>query len=122
MPIQLSRIVVFARDKRESARFLADLLGLDEPKSVGAFTAVRLGDGVTLHYAQPGADFPRQRYTFLVGDADFDSIFARIREWGLPYWADPYRRRMGELDTQGGGRRLYLDDPSGHGLEITTRL
>jgi hypothetical protein len=121
MPIQLSRIIVFARDRYESARFLTDLLGLDEPAPAGAFTAVRLGDGVTLHYAQPGADFPRQRYTFLVGDADFDAIFTRIRERGLTYWADPYRRRAGELDTQGGGRGLYLDDPSGHGIEITTR-
>ncbi|ACY96270.1 MULTISPECIES: VOC family protein [Thermomonospora] len=121
MPIQLRRIVVFARDRRESARFIADLFELDEPEPAGVFTAVHLGE-VTLHYAQPGGDFPRQRYTFLVGEDDFDAIFARIRRQGLTYWADPYRRRAGELDTQGGGRGLYLDDPAGHSLQITTRL
>ncbi|MBA9003241.1 MULTISPECIES: VOC family protein [Thermomonospora] len=120
MPIQLSRIIIFAKDKRASARFLTDLLDLDDPAPAGIFVAVRLADGVTLHYAQPAADFPRQRYTFLVGEDDFDAIYARVRDQGLTFWADPYRRTAGQIAVH-DGRGLYVDDPSGHILEIVTR-
>lgn len=120
MPIQLSRIVIFARDKRASARFLADLLDLDDPVPAGIFVAVRLDDGFTLHYAQPATDFLRQRYTFLVDEEDFEAIYARVREQGLTFWADPYRRTAGQIATH-DGRGLYVDDPSGHILEIVTK-
>ncbi|ABC36150.1 glyoxalase [Burkholderia thailandensis] len=54
-------------------------------------------------------------------DDEFDRAFARIRERGLAYWADPARRRAGEINTQGGGRGVYFDDPDGHFLELLTR-
>ncbi|WP_161602705.1 VOC family protein [Thermomonospora catenispora] len=120
MSIHLSRIVVFAKDKRASARFLADLFGLDDPVPVGIFVAVRLSDGVTVNYAQPASDFPRQRYTFLAGEEDFDAVYARVRERGLTFWADPYRRTAGQIASH-DGRGLYVDDPSGHILEIVTK-
>jgi extradiol dioxygenase family protein len=56
-----------------------------------------------------------------VGEDDFDAIFGRIRERGLPYWADPGHRRSGEVNTNDGGRGCYFEDPSGHNLEIITR-
>ena len=30
-----------------------------------------------------------QHYAFLVSEAEFDEIFARIKARNLPYWADP---------------------------------
>ena len=53
--------------------------------------------------------------------AEFDDIFGRIKERGLAYWADPGRRRPGELNTNDGGRGVYWEEPGGHFLEIITR-
>ena len=61
-----------------------------------------------------------QHYAFLVGNAEFDQIQGRIRDRGLPYWADPGHRRPQEVNTNDGGRGLYWDDPDGHILEIIT--
>ncbi|HEX5314835.1 MAG TPA: hypothetical protein VFX38_08040, partial [Gammaproteobacteria bacterium] len=62
-----------------------------------------------------------QHYAFLVSEIEFDEIFARIRERGLRYWADPRRKRGGEINSRDDGRGCYFDDPSGHRLEIITR-
>ena len=62
-----------------------------------------------------------QHYAFLVSEAEFDQIHARIRARGLAYWADPGRTRSGEINDHDGGRGLYFEDPSGHLLEIITR-
>ena len=45
---------------------------------------------------------------------------ARIVERGLTFWADPFHRTEGEINTNDGGRGLYWDDPDGHSLEIIT--
>ncbi len=39
----------------------------------------------------------------------------------LQYWADPYRKRPGEISRNDGGRGIYFEDPDGHFLEILTR-
>jgi hypothetical protein len=62
-----------------------------------------------------------QHYAFLVGEDDFDAIWGRIREQGRQFWADPFRRRPGEINHGDGGRGLYWDGPDGHWLEIITR-
>jgi class 3 adenylate cyclase len=60
-------------------------------------------------------------YAFLVNEDEFDQIFARIRERGVTYWADPYRRERGRINDWDGGRGVYFDDPNGHLLEVITR-
>ena len=57
-----------------------------------------------------------------MNEAEFDAIFLRIKDRGLSYWADPYRRKEGQINTWDGGRGVYWDDPNGHLLEIITRL
>ncbi len=70
-----------------------------------------------------GSDGPvhPQHYAFLVSEADFDVIKGRIVERGLTFWADPFHRHPGEVNTDDGGRGLYWEEPSGHLLEIITR-
>lgn len=65
--------------------------------------------------------YDKQHYAFLVGEAEWDAIFARIRARGLPYWADPGKRLEGQTNTHWGGRGVYFDDPAGHFLEAITR-
>lgn len=121
MSVQLNHTIVRVRDKHQSARFLADILGLGDPEPYGPFLVVQIDNGVSLDFADDHGPVHPQHYAFLVSEADFDEIFGRIRRRELPYWADPGKRRPGELNTNDGGRRVYWEDPSGHFLEIITR-
>ncbi|AZQ37031.1 VOC family protein [Streptomyces cyaneochromogenes] len=121
MTVRLNHTIVAAHDKKASARFLADILGLEVSPQYGPFIPVEIPNGVTLDYLEsPGAITP-QHYAFLVSEDDFDTIFDRIRKAGLPYWADPFHSRPGEINRNDGGRGTYFDDPNGHNLEILTR-
>ena len=120
MPVQLNHTIVAASDRSRSAAFLADLLGLAAPSPVGPFAEVRLANGVSLDFMDDPEVHPRH-YAFLVTEEEFDQIFGRIREKGLPYWADPFERHPGEINHDDGGRGVYWHDPDGHVLEIITR-
>jgi catechol 2,3-dioxygenase-like lactoylglutathione lyase family enzyme len=121
MPIQLNHTIVRARDKQESAAFLTDILGLPPPTTYGPFLVVQVDNEVSLDFADDHGPVHPQHYAFLVDESDFDDIFGRIKERGLTYWADPFRRRPGEFNTNDGGRGVYWEDPNGHMLEIITR-
>jgi catechol 2,3-dioxygenase-like lactoylglutathione lyase family enzyme len=121
MPVALNHTIVYSRDSRASAEFVAGLLGLPAPVPFGPFLAVEVANEVTLDFMTTDPEIAPQHYAFLVGEDDFDAIFGRIRERGLPYWADPGHRRSGEVNTNDGGRGCYFEDPSGHNLEIITR-
>jgi catechol 2,3-dioxygenase-like lactoylglutathione lyase family enzyme len=121
MTKQLNHTIVRVRDKRESATFLTEILGLDAPGSFGPFAVVELDNGVSLDFADDRSAGQSQHYAFLVSEEEFDEIFGRIQGRGLTYWADPGRRRSGEINHNDGGRGVYWEDPSGHFLEIITR-
>lgn len=121
MTIRLNHTIVPAEDKRASAEFLADLLGLEPPKPFGPFMAVKVDNDVTLDYRDEEGPIPSIHYAFLIDEAKFDEVFDRIRERGLSYWADPYHTEPGQINRRDGGRALYFEDPNGHNLEILTR-
>ena len=121
MSIQLNHTIVPARDPQASAAFLAEILGRGAPITYGPFHGVELDNGVTLDFMRVDGDIAWQHYAFIVSEQEFDQIFARIRERGLPYWADPAHHRPGEINHNDGGRGVYWDDPNGHPLEIITR-
>ncbi|MFL6096316.1 MAG: VOC family protein [Blastococcus sp.] len=120
MPVHLNHTIVAARDKRESAAFLADVLGLAPPQTYGPFAVVQLDNDVSLDFLDE-EDVHQRHYAFLVTEEEFDAIFARIRARSLTFWADPFEQQPGEINTHDGGRGLYWSDPSGHKLEIITR-
>lgn len=123
MAIAFNHTIVAARDRAESARFFTELFGLPAAAEFGPFLAVGVEHGVSLDFAQVGADaeIHPQHYAFLVSEDDFDAIYGRIRDRGLPHWADPHGRHPGEINHHDGGRGVYFQDPSGHYLEIITR-
>ncbi|OBI65838.1 VOC family protein [Mycobacterium sp. E796] len=123
MPISFNHTIVAARDKQESAEFLAELFGLPEPKPFGHFMVVALEHGASLDYSDvaEGEEIRRQHYAFLVSEDDFDAIYGKITSRGLQHWADPGANRPGEINTRDGGRGVYFLDPSGHAMEILTR-
>ena len=121
MNVQLNHTIVWCGDKRKSASFLVDLLELDRPVSFGPMLVVRLSNSVSLDFYEQAGKIALQHYAFLVGDADFARIFARINERKIEYWADPGRQRSGETYEHNGGRGCYFLDPDGHLLEVMTR-
>jgi catechol 2,3-dioxygenase-like lactoylglutathione lyase family enzyme len=121
MAVELNHTIVSVRDKNASATFVTDLLGLRPPTTFGPFLVVDVDNGVSLDFYEVEGVIHPQHYAFLVGETEFDEIFARITERGLPYWADPGQKRLGEINTNDGGRGLYWEEPSGHLLEIITR-
>ena len=123
MAIALNHTIVAAHDKRESARFFTELFGLPDAVAFGHFLAVTLEHGLSLDYADVAAGelINPQHYAFLVSEADFDAIYAKIAERQLPHWADPRATRPGEINRNDGGRGVYFRDPAGHFLEILTR-
>jgi len=120
MTVQLNHTIVNVSNKSESARFLAELLGLDKPTPYGPFLVVQVDNDVSLDFFDAGT-VHRQHYAFLVSESEFDEIFERIKQRELPYWADPHKNQPDEINTNDGGRGVYWDDPDGHVLEIITR-
>ena len=121
MAVQLNHTIVSVHDSQTSAAFLADILGLPAPTRFGPFVVVATDNGVSLDFLDAKGKIVSQHYAFLISEAEFDQIFHRIHERGLPYWADPGQSRPGEVNHGDGGRGLYFEDPNGHLLEILTR-
>jgi len=121
MSVDLNHTIVAARDRQTSADFLAEVLGLAAPTPFGPFMVVEVANGVSLDFADADGEVTPQHYAFLVSEPEFDEIFGRIQARDLPYWADPARRRPGEINHNDGGRGVYFPDPDGHFLEIITR-
>ena len=121
MAAQLNHTIVWCKDQKASAGFLAEMLGRPAPTTFGRFDVVHLDNGVSMDFAEREGEVAPQHYAFLIDEPDFDAVFGRIRERKLDYWADPARRRPGEINTRDGGRGVYFPDPSGHFLEVITR-
>ena len=57
-----------ARDKRASAAFLTELLGLQPAVPFGPFMSVQLENGVALGFGDDDGEIASQHYAFLVRD------------------------------------------------------
>ena len=121
MPVQLNHTIVAATDAEASARWYAEMLGLDEPVRFGPFWQISTSNGVKLDFDIAESTIRPQHYAFLVSEDDFDGIFGRILDSGIDYYADPMGRRHKEINHNDGGRGVYFPDPDGHWLEAITR-
>jgi len=121
MTAKLNHTIVYARDKRASAKFLSEILGLPAAVPFGPFMGVQTGNEVTLDFMDADAEIASQHYAFLISEVEFTEIFARIQARKVPYWADPAQQEQGKINTRDGGRGIYFEDPNGHLMEILTR-
>jgi catechol 2,3-dioxygenase-like lactoylglutathione lyase family enzyme len=121
MGAQLNHTIVWSRDQRRSAEFLAAMLGRPAPRKFAHFDVVELDNGVSLDFAERAGTVTPQHYAFLISEEDFDAVHKRILERELEHWADPTRKRPGEINHNDGGRGVYFPDPDGHFLEVLTR-
>src|SRR6478735_11992460 len=115
MPVQLNHTIVAGHDAETSARWFAEMFGIDPPQHFGPFWQVETANGVALDFGSTGdREIAPQHYAFLVDESDFDAIHGRIVERGLDHWADPMQRRPGEINHHDGGPDVYF-------LDILTR-
>jgi catechol 2,3-dioxygenase-like lactoylglutathione lyase family enzyme len=121
MTVKLNHTIVRAHDHEKSALFLTELLGLEAPIRLGPFALVTVGDALTLDFMKADGEIASQHYAFLVSEAEFDEIFARLKARNLPYWADPGQSKRDQINRWDDGRGVYFEDPNGHLLEILTR-
>jgi len=120
MSVQLNHTIVHVSDKNRAADELAEILGVSPPTSYGPFRVLTLANGVSLDFADDHGRPHAQHYAFLVDEEEFDAVQRRIVDRGLTFWADPFHRRPGEINTNDGGRGLYWKGPDGHNLEVIT--
>ena len=112
MSIEVNHLIVPATDKRTSAKFLADILGIQMGEPVSHFQPVQVGT-VTLDY-DDAADIRPLHIAFLVDDATFEAAHERLLDSGVTTYADPGRSRPRQINHRYGGRGVYFDDPDRH--------
>jgi catechol 2,3-dioxygenase-like lactoylglutathione lyase family enzyme len=118
MSIEINHIIVPATNKQASARFLADILGVEPEAPVSHFLPVKVGS-VALDYDE-ATDIQPLHIAFLVDDATFVAAHGRLVNARVPTYADPRRTQPGQINYRYGGRGVYFDDPNGHLFELMT--
>ncbi len=116
----LNHLIVPAKDKHASARFLAAILGVEAGPEWGHFMPVRTANGVTLDFVT-SKDVRTQHYAFLVDDREFDAGLERLKKDGIRIYSHPNKSGPGEINRYYGGRGVYFEDPDGHLLELITK-
>lgn len=121
MSIELDHFIVPCKNQVDSARRLAELLGVPwQESALGYFSPVYLNDGLTLDFEQTDEDYPAAHYCFRVSQQEFDAILGRLNAAGIAY-----RSRVdGPVDMQSnkdyGGDMVYWNEPDGHQWEMLT--
>ena len=119
MTIELDHTIVPSRDKEAAARFFARIFGLSYEGLHSHFAPVRINDRLTIDF-DDAHEFDHHHYAFKVSEREFDAIFGRIREEGIPYGSGPRASEDMEINHRRGGRGVYFRDPDGHLLELLT--
>ena len=122
MTIELNHTIVNARDKRASAAFLAELLGVAVGADDGPFVPVPLENSVTLDFMARDDDFTLQHYAFLVDAATFEAAYQRMQDKGVTIFADPFLEEPDELYVEDGMRGFYFRDLDGHTMELLMKV
>jgi catechol 2,3-dioxygenase-like lactoylglutathione lyase family enzyme len=120
MSITLNHTIVPAKDKDAAARFFARIFGLNYDGPMSHFAPVRVNEELTLDF-DTADSFEPHHYAFHVSDDEFDAIFQRVQEAGIPWGSDPRSAANRQLNSRKGGRGVYFHDLDGHLLELLTR-
>ena len=121
MAIEFNHTIVWSRNAKASASFLAEMLGLPAPREWAPFQVVTTANNVNIDFMDRKEEISSRHLAFLVSEAEFDEILARIAECGICYWVDPSRSKAGQINHHDDGRGVYFLDPDGHMLEVITR-
>ncbi|MGW4330262.1 VOC family protein [Nocardia sp. NPDC004573] len=122
MSIVLNHTIVPTSDNRAAATFFAELMGLRVSAPNGPFVPVAVNDDLTFDFDQRGRVEPGH-YAFLVDDATFDAVLARLSAWpAVDYGSGPEYGWDRQINHLSGGRGVYVRDPDGHSYELFTTV
>jgi len=119
--VELNHTIVWCNDKKKSAKFFTEVMGLPSPTAYGPMLVCELDNNVSLDFYNNDGDISPQHYAFLISEGKFDQVFDQIRDREIEYWAGPGKDQPGEINRNDGGRGMYFEDPDGHLLEVITR-
>jgi len=119
MSIVLNHTIVPARDRVEAAQFFAKIFGVSYTGLVGPFAVVQVNESLSFDFAED-EHVSSHHFGFLVTDAAFDAILARVRAAGVPHGPGFLGGYNGQIEETAEGRRVYFTDPNGHSYEIFT--
>ena len=119
MTIELDHTIVAVDDKHVASQFFAELVGIAGGVENGPFIGVTVNDRLTLDFddrrgAQAG------HYAFLVDDATFDHVLRAAQRLVANYGSGASLGWDRSINHLGGGRGVYVQDPSGHSYEFFT--
>jgi catechol 2,3-dioxygenase-like lactoylglutathione lyase family enzyme len=119
MPIVLDHTIVPARDNEASARFFAQMFGLEYKGPNGHFAPVYVNDSLTFDFDTRDS-FESHHYAFHISDEEFDAILGRVKAANRTFGSGPRTPEDGKINTRRGGRGFYFADLDGHLLEVMT--
>lgn len=122
MAVHLDHIMIPSKDRNAAAKQLAALLGVKwAPAAIGPFTAVYVNSGLTIDFDEWQDEFPKGHYCFRVDEKEFDAIFLRIKQAGIPYRSLPHSPDDYKVNTSMGGKIMYWNQPDDHVWELLTK-
>jgi catechol 2,3-dioxygenase-like lactoylglutathione lyase family enzyme len=123
MAPKLNHHIVWCHDKKRSAAFLTEMLGLPPATSWGPFEIVELDNEVSIdfHDVDEATEIQSKHNANLITEDENDAVNGRILDRGLDHCADPGQRGPAAFNPYAGGRGVYFPDPDGHFLEVITR-
>ncbi|MPZ51110.1 MAG: VOC family protein [Dehalococcoidia bacterium] len=119
MPVHLDHTIVPARDKEASARWFAEVMGLEYQGPWGHFAPVRIDEYLSLDFDNSDS-FQTSHYAFIVTDTEFDDILGRVQLKRIVYGSRPFASEDMQINHAHQGRGFYFKDPNGHLLEVIT--
>ena len=119
MPVHLDHTIVPVRDKEASARWFADVMGLEYRGPWGHFAPVQIDEYLSLDF-DDAESFQTSHYAFIVTDAEFEAILSRVQDGHIIYGSGPRESEDMQINHRHQGRGFYFKDPNGHLLEVIT--
>jgi catechol 2,3-dioxygenase-like lactoylglutathione lyase family enzyme len=120
--MQLDHLILMVNDRQKSIEFYTRILGLAYEGEREPFSVIRVTPDMTLQLA-PWGTKGGEHLAFAMPRAEFDEVFARIRDAGIEY-GDSFhsvgnmRGPGDEPGAKGPGKAIYLFDPNKHLIEI----
>ena len=118
----LDHLILPVKDLERSARFYVDVLGLVDEGPSEPFRVVRVSPDLTIQLAPWGQEGGKH-LAFAMSREEFDTVFERIREAGVPFGDSFHAVGNGqgpgeETGARGPGAAVYCFDPDEHLIEI----
>jgi catechol 2,3-dioxygenase-like lactoylglutathione lyase family enzyme len=120
----IDHLILKVNDAAASVAFWVDVMGFTPEGERPPFSVVRVNDGFVLQLAPWGTE-GNEHLAFELPRADFDEVFARIKQRGIPYGESFHavgtNKGPGvEHGARGEAPTLYFKDPNNHLIEIRT--